>query len=82
MAPGLIFESVPALPANIRLGLKSLAREKRSSLLAGRIADDGKKFDDADGQIDTGRNYFSLDSLKRMVDAMSYNKMNVLVPMI
>ena len=28
--------------------------------------------------IDTGRNYFSISSLKRMVDAMSYNKLNVL----
>ena len=29
-------------------------------------------------QIDTGRNYFSIASLKRIVDAMSYNKLNVL----
>ena len=28
--------------------------------------------------IDTGRNYFSVKSLKRIVDAMSYNKLNVL----
>jgi hexosaminidase len=28
--------------------------------------------------IDTGRNYFSMSSLKRIVDAMSYNKLNVL----
>ncbi len=28
--------------------------------------------------IDTGRNYFSVDSIKRVIDGMSYNKLNVL----
>ena len=28
--------------------------------------------------VDTGRNYFSIDSMKRIIDGMSYNKLNVL----
>ena len=28
--------------------------------------------------LDTGRNYYSVDSIKRVIDAMSYNKLNVL----
>merc|ERR1711981_363600 len=67
-----------------RHGIETLSqlisyKEKSDSLQMHTFAqiDDAPMYPHRGVLIDTSRNYFSVDILKRIVDGLSYNKMNV-----